>query len=357
MDSPRVVNRRSLSIGAGCAAAIAAVFLSGCGWIETEEAANDAAAVQERAATVRGSRPESPGYRALREAPGPYLAIKAVVRERARLPEDLRGESGVVVPLSDGPADEVLASRIEEASGLAVRFTGGVPVSDGESDADGLGVVLGALGLRQRADDLTLRSGLFVGPLDQLLDEWAEASGYEWRYRPERETIEVVRWTTRVFQVNALASNTSYDARIATSGGGGEDARGTSRQSIKTDFEYKPWEDIEKEVSAILGSDGEGGANARGESAVVSSSSATVTVTGSPGTVERVRRYLEHLNRNILRPITLSAHLYALRLDRGSDLELGLGGSSRRFSARTWKSTLAAGRSRSSSRRRPHIRA
>lgn len=282
--------------------------------METEEAAKDAAAVQERAAAVRGSRPEHPGFRALREAPGPYLAIKAVVPERARLPEDLRGESGVVVPLSDGPADDVLASRIEEASGLAVRFIGAVPVSGAEAVADGLNVIVGAFGLGQRADDLTLQSGLFVGPLDQLLDEWAEAAGYEWRYLAERETIEVVRWTTRVFQVNALASNTSYDARIATSGGGGEDARGTSRQSIKTDFEYKPWEDIAKEVGAI------------DETAVVSPSSATVTVTGSPATVERVRRYLDHLNRNILRPITLSAHLYAVRLDRGSDLELGLGG-------------------------------
>ena len=329
MDSSGVVNRRSSWTGLvriarlGVSAAVVATIL-GCGWAETEQAAEDAAAVEKSAAAVRGSRPESPGFRALREARGPYLAIRPVVVERARLPEDLRGEDGVVVPLGDGPADDVLAGRIEEASGLTVVLGPGGPIADVDPD-DGLAGQRGA-GLGRRADNLTLQGGLFVGSLDRLLDEWAEVAGYEWRYRAASKTIEVVRWTTRVFQVNALASNTTYDARIATSGGGGDDAKGTSRQSIKTDFEYKPWEDIEKEVNAIVGVGGDGAANARGETAVVSPSSATVTVTGSPETVERVRGYLGHLNRNILRPITLSAHLYALRLDRGADLELGLGG-------------------------------
>ncbi len=212
---------------------------------------------------------------------------------------------------------ELLAGGIEEAAGLSVGFVGSAPSA---------GTLAGGGWYGSRADDLTLDGGLYVGPLDRLLDEWTKARGYEWRYRPDRERIDIVRWKTRIFQVNALTGETTYNARISTSGSGGSDTSGSTRQAIGSKSEYKPWADVEAEVKAVLGAKGKEGANERGETAIVSQSSATVTVTGFPGTIERVRRYLEHLNRNILRPITLSAHLYALRLDRGSDLELGLGG-------------------------------
>lgn len=313
-DSPRVVNRLSFGkpfVG-GVVALAVAVLLSGCGWLGPEQTAEDAAVVKERAEAVRASRPEQPGFRALREARDPYLALQATAVETSRLPDELLAGNGVVVPVGDYPGDEVLAGRIGEAAGIHVRLTGAAGNS-GESGVQGSW-------FEQAADDLTLREGLWVGPLDGLLDRWTGASGYEWTWSSETETVEVVRWKTQIFQVNALLGETTYRARIATSGGGGDETSGSSGQSIRTSMEYKPWEDIEKELAALAGEKGE-------SNVVVSPSAATVTVTGRPALVERVRRFLAHLNANVLRPITLSAHLYAVRLDEGADLDLGLSGA------------------------------
>ncbi len=336
MDSSQVVNRRlfgerisTLRLHVCVVALVGAAWLGGCGWLEPEQAVEDAAEIERRVAGFRGSRPENPGYRSLRTADGPYLAVRPVFEERAELPEELRAESGLVVPLVDIPGDESLAKRIEEAAGLSVRLVG--RATDEGTDPDEARVGTPDTGghaagwMAALRDDLTLQGGLFVGPGDRLLDKWTAAAGYEWQYLAESQTIEVVRWKTQIFQINALTGETTYNSRISTSGGGGDETSGTSGQSIRTDMEYKPWEDIRKEVGALLGVDGER-PNERGESAVVSPSWATVTVTGLPRTIERVRQYLWHLNRNILRPITLSAHLYALRMDKGSDLELGLAG-------------------------------
>ena len=51
----------------------------------------------------------------------------------------------------------------------------------------------------------------------------------------------------------------------------------------------------------------------------VSPASASVTVSGAPADVRKVRGYLAWLNREVLRPVTLSVHLYAVRFERESD--------------------------------------
>lgn len=218
------------------------------------------------------------------------------------------GENGIVVPVGDYPGDELLAGRIGDAAGLTVRLVG---QADGSVEAGSW--------FQLAADDLTLREGLWIGPLDRLLDQWTGTSGYEWSYLSGTETIEVVRWKTQIFQVNALLEETSYSARIATSGGGGDETSGSSAQSIRTGMDYKPWEDIRTELTALAGEDGE-------KNVIVSPSSATVTVTGRPALIDKVRSFLSHLNANVLRPISLSAHLYAVRLDEGANLDVGLSG-------------------------------
>ena len=44
-----------------------------------------------------------------------------------------------------------------------------------------------------------------------------------------------------------------------------------------------------------------------------------MTVSGAPADVRKVRGYLAWLNREVLRPVTLSVHLYAVRFERESD--------------------------------------
>ena len=237
----------------------------------------------------------------------------------SRLPEDLTSEAGVVVTLGDGPDDEVLARRISDAAGLDVRLAGvrwqGPAGEDGppEAPADGMR----ADWLSSWSDELAGEAGVWSGPLDRLLDAWTEAAGYRWRYDGEAELVEVVRSETRIFGVHALSGRQSYNVTTTTQGSGGAATSGASSQSISSETVYNPWAEIGPQAAAAAGAEG---------TVSVSAAAATVTVSGLPRAVERVRAYLEHVNGHVLRPVTLSVHLYSVRFNRGSDFEVGLTG-------------------------------
>ena len=167
------------------------------------------------------------------------------------------------------------------------------------------------------SDDLAGDADVWAGPLDRLLDAWTAAAGYRWRYDTETELVEVVRSETRVFGVHALLGNQKYSVTTTTSGTGGEATSGSSQQSISSEMTYDPWQEIGPQAAAAAGSEG---------TVSISTAAATVTATGLPRAVERVRAYLEHVNRHVLRPVTLSVHLYSVRFDKGSDYEVGLSG-------------------------------
>ena len=158
---------------------------------------------------------------------------------------------------------------------------------------------------------------MWAGPLDRLLDAWTEAAGYRWRYDGEAGRIDVVRSETRIFEVHALLGSQKYNVTTTTSGSAGEGTSGRSEQSISSEMTYEPWQEIEPQAEAAAGTEG---------AVSISPAAGTVTVTGLPRAVERVRAYLEHVNRHVLRPVTLSVHLYSVRFDRGSDYEVGLNG-------------------------------
>ncbi len=294
-----------------------AIVLPGCGWFGQDEVARDAASVESRLASVGSLEPDRPGFRSLTQSKDPYLALRPVTEERARLPDDLTSETGIVVTLGYEPGDEVLARRISDAAGIGVRLVGGLwqgSVGEGtETPPD----TARTDWLRALSDELVGEAGIWTGPLDRLLDAWTEAAGYRWQYDGEAGTVEVLRSETRVFGVHALLGSQQYSVTTTTSGSGGEATSGSSSQSISSEMTYSPWEEIAAQAKAAAGSEG---------TASVSAAAATVTATGLPRAVERVRAYLEHVNRHVLRPVTLSVHLYSVRFDRGSDYEVGLTG-------------------------------
>ncbi len=54
-------------------------------------------------------------------------------------------------------------------------------------------------------------------------------------------------------------------------------------------------------------------------------SSASLLVSGTPRDVKRVRTWLSWLNREVLRPpVTLSVHVYSVRMEREADCGFGL---------------------------------
>ncbi len=312
-DSRKTVNSVSSGLRIGgvlLSLSGAVVALTGCGWFDQAEVERDAASVEDRLGSIVG--PER--FRSLTQSKDPWLALRPVTETAARLPEDLLSETGVVVTLGDGPGDEALARRISEAVGLNVRLVGAhwQPIVGENGQPDGQDAAREAW---LSSDELA--GGVWSGPLDRLLDAWTEAAGYHWRYDSDAGLIEVVRSETRIFGVHALSGRQTYGVTTTTQGSGGEATAGSSSQSISSETTYDPWSEIAPQAVAAAGAEG---------TVSISEAAATVTASGLPRAVDRVRAYLEHVNRHVLRPVTLSVHLYSVRFDKGSDYEVGLTG-------------------------------
>ncbi len=287
----------------------ALVTLSGCGLTAVEDARDEAHRVAREAAAQRESVSGS-GYVTVRRVDLPYVGLALVEEDRrGALPERFLTGDAVTLPLAGAEDEAVLAARIEAATGLAVRFIGTAPARDGA--------------VFRVPDGLSPTGAVWTGPLDRLLDAWAQAAGHEWRYRgvPRYDAeaegrIEIVRSLTAVFRVNALAGTERHGTASSTQDQAGEEGSSSlSEQSIESETEYDPWPEIEAQLAGLVGEE---------TRITVSPSSASVTVSGRPEDVHRVRGFLGWLNREVLRPVTLSVHLYAVRFERETDHGLDL---------------------------------
>ena len=249
------------------------------------------------------------GHRILKvEAERPYTGLRpVVVAPRSQLPKRFLGEDGISIPLDHALSPAEMSQHITAATGLPVRFVGRPPRSPA-----------GARDVR-----FTPRTGRVLGgqahwsgPLPALLDEWAQEHGYEWRYNEATGVIEVVRGLSAVFQIHALGGTQSYRVASSTAGGGSK-TEGTltadfSEQRLDTEYEFDPWPEIESAVKGLM---------SEGSIAEVSPAQASVIVAGLPGDVARVRGYLRHVNRNVLRPLVVTVRVFTVARDRGADFE------------------------------------
>ena len=275
----------------------ALLALSGCGLTTVEDALEETRAVARDAAAARAGVSAEPGYVTVRRVDRPWVGLEPIEEDKARLPERLLTEDAVTLPLAGAHDDALLAARIEAATGIPVRFVG---TARGDEDTS-----------FATMDGLVPNGTVWTGPLDRLLDAWTEAAGHEWRFDADASRIEIVRQRTAVFRVNALAGTERHGASSSTQDQTGEDGSSSlSAQSIESETVYDPWPEIEEQIAGLVGEH---------TKVTVSPASASVTVSGVPADVRRVRGYLAWLNREVLRPVTLSVHLYAVRFERESD--------------------------------------
>ena len=300
--------------------------LSGCGLAEVERAQLETADVARQVTALRDSRlgapqagPRLSTVRLIERRP--YVGLTRIEPDaRADLPARYRRADAVTLPLAGIGDAAVLAGRIEAATGLAVRFIG-PPRQAGDTkngDIRGGARPAGIPGAAGR-DRLSPDGGIWTGPLDALLDSWTEPAGYEWRYDADRKAIEIVRRRSAVFHIHALAGKQHYTVSASTqdnaAGGDGGGGGNLTSQSISTETKYDPWPEIEGQLKELL---------EPGTRLSVAPSSASVTVSGVPRDIARVRAFLGYLNREVLRPVTLSVHVYSVRVEREADYDLGL---------------------------------
>ena len=153
-------------------------------------------------------------------------------------------------------------------------------------------------------------------PLDRLLDIWTETAGYEWRYDALETRIVVVRSKTVVFRLHALAGQQQYAVSSSTRDREGADGKNNlTRQTVAATMQYEPWKDIDSQLKALIDP---------GTRVSIAPSSAAITVRGAPRDIRRVRSFLAYLNQEVLRPVTVSVHVYTVRYTRTADYELGM---------------------------------
>ena len=314
MDSPGVVNRlgqkggeRYRRLGISVLLALASSGLASCGLLEIGRAERAAEETAERVAKYAPRPPEASKYEKLVVTERPWLGVSVVGSVGADpLPEDLLQDGAIVLPLQGPQEDEILAARIENVSGLSVRLVGPAPTGGAEFIAN-------------TSDGMTGGAGVWSGPLDRLLDGWSGAKGYVWKFDGSTKTIDVVRWVSRTFRVNALLGNQQWQVATSTTGaGGGDGTSGSNVQSISTGLQMDAWTEVSEQLEAIAGSDAELSFSKLG---------AEVIARGLPSGVDRVRQRLERLNRTILRPVTLGFHIYRVTYARDANYNLDLRGT------------------------------
>ena len=288
--------------------------LAGCGQDALDLARGETGEVAKRIAELKEA-PEGPRFSTLRVIERrPWLGLsRTVPQARASLPSRLLEEDAVTLPFAGIGDASALARRIEAATGVPVRFTGAA--AEGREGAGGGTLVPETVGA---VDRLSPDGGVWTGPLDALLDAWTEPMGYAWRYLGDEDAIEIVRREAVVFRINALAGSQRYQAAATTDDGAdGGDEGGAVRtsQSIAAETEYDPWPEIEAQAKALVGA---------GTAVTAAPTSASVLVSGTPGDIGRVRAWLAWLNREVLRPVTLSVHVYSVTRERGADYGIGL---------------------------------
>lgn len=338
MNKPTYLSR-------SCHLAMLLAALSGCGLPEVEQVQVETEEVARQVTALRGSGLGAPQagrrlstVRLIERRP--YVDLTRIETDaRAGLPARFRRTDAVTLPLADIGDVAELAGRIEAATGLTVRFIGPPRQADNSNTRNIRGGArpVGFPGAAGR-DSLSPDGGIWTGPLDALLSSWTEPSGYDWRYDKARQSIEIVRRRSAVFHIHALAGKQHYTASASTrdnAAGGEGDGGGANltSQSISTETEYDPWPEIEGQLKELL----------EPETQIsIAPSSASVTVSGVPRDIARTRAFLGYLNREVLRPITLSVHVYSVRVEREADYDMGLSFSIARLLGTALRVSVAA---------------
>ena len=296
----------------------ALLLLCGCGLTEvSDRAAAQAVEVERKLAGARDLG-RGPDLARVRLRTGPYVGVARAPEARVPVPEALLAPDGVTVPVGDGPDDAALAARITAAAGLPVLLVGAAPApkEDAAPDAPDRARDWPA---STGAEHLSADGTVWTGPLDVLLDAWTAARGYTWTVgadAADEAAIRIVRRRTLLFDLHALSGTENYTASISTAGsGGGAGTQGGTNQSVSVSTDQGVWTEVGDAVKGLLGPGG---------TLTVSPSSGSLLVGGLPRDLRKVRSYLEHVNREVLRPVTVSLHVYSLTLGRSAERGLGV---------------------------------
>ena len=180
-------------------------------------------------------------------------------------------------------------------------------------------------------NELQLNEVLFTGNLAGLLDAVTGRLNLSWRWTGQR--IEIFRYETKMFRLNALAGQTSVEANLdatseslssssggsggsggGSSGGSGSGGvKGSSGQTTSVSNSTEIWKEVEDSIKGIL--------SEKGKMNVVPSSG-TLTVTDTPDALRQVEAQVQEFNRIYNRQIRVNVEVYAVERSKEDDMAI-----------------------------------
>lgn len=218
-----------------------------------------------------------------------------------------------------------LPDRVEGARGVALIASSPMELSDivaSLSAQTGIPVRLDTKSLGTGSNEASRKkmTVAYEGSMSGLLALLAGNYGMSWHYNGS--SIDLSRYITRVFTIQALPGSTSITDGIGedsdsessgTTAAGGGNSSTSLKQSSEMTVEMKVWEELAVTIEALLGNEGK---------SVVSPSSGTVTVTTTPSNMQTVATFIREENKRLSHQIAINVEIYTVTIEDKEDYEM-----------------------------------
>lgn len=179
----------------------------------------------------------------------------------------------------------------------------------------------------------------YKGALSEFLDKLSANYDIVWKYRDGK--LQFSSEDVRTFNIATLPSKITANNSIggsgsggggggsSSSGGGGSGGSGgggnstgsggssTGSQSLNIDLTLDFWQDLEKNLKIIIGNRG---------TFNISTSTSSVVVQTTPSNMERVADYIDELNKELIRQVTVNVVVYSVNTTDSNNLAMSLKG-------------------------------
>lgn len=174
----------------------------------------------------------------------------------------------------------------------------------------------------------------YKGALSEFLDKVSANYDIVWKYRDGK--LQFLSEDVRTFNIATLPSKITANNSVGGSGSGGSGSAGSSSgggsggnssgsgssstgsQSLNIDLTLDFWQDLEKNLKIIIGNRG---------TFNISTSTSSVVVQTTPSNMERVADYIDNLNKELIRQVTVNVVVYSVNTTDSNNLALSLKGA------------------------------
>lgn len=209
-------------------------------------------------------------------------------------------------------SDKSMASSVSEKLNNAVGAENYV-----SNDFDSIDSILSA-----NNDNIQMNMD-YTGPLSRLLDKIALHYDLFWTYEDGRLLFSSEE--TKKFSISLLPgtyntknsissdSGSSSGGGTGSGSGGGSDSSSSSQLDVNVTLDI--WKDIEESIKLILGDEG---------SYTLSTSTSSIVVRTSSSGMKRISEYIQQLNKQLERQVTIDVAVYSVSTSDVSNLSLSL---------------------------------